>query len=68
MTAAIEVDEVSKKFRLFRDRPTSLKARVLSSRAKAEDFWALRDVAFDVAQGSSRSASSGTTARARRRS
>ena len=52
MTAAIEVHGVSKKFKLFRDKPTSLKARVLSPRSKAEDFWALRDVAFDVQQGS----------------
>ncbi len=52
MTAAIAVEDVSKKFRLFRDRPTSLKARVLSGRSRAEDFWALRDVSFDVREGS----------------
>ena len=53
MTAAIEVGGVSKKFRLYRDRPTSVKARLLSSRSRAEDFWALRDVTFDVAEGGS---------------
>lgn len=53
MTAAIEVEDVSKRFRLFRERPTSLKQRLLTSRSRAEDFWALRDVSFDVHEGSS---------------
>ena len=53
MTAAVEVVGVSKRFRLFRERPSSLKARILSSRSRAEDFWALRDVSFDVHQGES---------------
>jgi ABC-2 type transport system ATP-binding protein len=52
-TAAIEVDGVSKVFKLFREKPTSLKARLISSRSRAEDFWALRDVSFDVRQGES---------------
>jgi len=49
---AIEVADISKRFRVYRDKPTSLKQRVLSSRSKAEDFWALRDVALDVGEGS----------------
>jgi ABC-2 type transport system ATP-binding protein len=52
VNAAIEVADVSKRFRIYRDKPTSLKQRVLSSRARAEDFWALRDVALDVSEGS----------------
>ena len=52
MNAAIEVADVSKRFRIYRDKPTSLKQRVLSSRSRAEDFWALRDVALDVGEGS----------------
>jgi ABC-2 type transport system ATP-binding protein len=51
VNAAIEVEEVSKKFRLFRERPTSLKQRLLTSRSRAEDFWALHDVSFDVREG-----------------
>ena len=51
-TPAIEVADVSKRFRVYRDKPTSLKQRVLSSRTKAEDFWALRDIALDVGEGS----------------
>src|SRR4029450_8433488 len=48
---AIEVDDVSKRFRVYREKPTSLKQRVLSGRTRAEDFWALRDVSFEVEQG-----------------
>jgi ABC-2 type transport system ATP-binding protein len=50
---AIEVDGVSKRFRRYREKPSSLKQRVLSARTKSESFWALSDVTFDVPQGSS---------------
>ncbi len=53
MAPAIEVVDVSKRFRIYREKPTSLKQRLLSGRTRAEDFWALRDVAFDVAEGES---------------
>ena len=53
MNVALEVEDVSKVFRLFRERPSSLKQRVLSGRMRAEDFWALRDIAFAVEEGSS---------------
>lgn len=49
---AIEVGGVSKRFRVFREKPTSLKQRLLTSRGRAEDFWALRDVSIDVGEGS----------------
>ena len=49
----IEVAGVSKRFRIFREKPMSLKARILAGRIRAEDFWALRDVTFDVAEGES---------------
>jgi ABC-2 type transport system ATP-binding protein len=51
VTAAIEVLDVSKRFRLYRAKPTSLKQRLLAGRIRAEDFWALRDVSFDIEQG-----------------
>jgi ABC-2 type transport system ATP-binding protein len=51
VTAAIEVAGVSKRFRLFREKPTSVKQRLLSGRMRAEDFWALRDVTIDVPDG-----------------
>ena len=53
MTAAIEVEGVSKRFRLFREKPSSLKQRLLSGHTRSEDFWALRDVTFNVEAGSS---------------
>ncbi|MFM8998637.1 MAG: ABC transporter ATP-binding protein [Actinomycetota bacterium] len=52
MSAAIEIRDVAKVFRLYRERPSSLKARLLAGRARAEDFAALRDVTFDVEAGS----------------
>jgi ABC-2 type transport system ATP-binding protein len=53
VAAAIEVEAVSKVFKLFREKPSSLKARLISSRSRAEDFWALKDVPFEVAEGES---------------
>jgi ABC-2 type transport system ATP-binding protein len=50
---AIEVHDVSKRFRIYREKPTSLKQRLLSRRTRADDFWALRDVSFDVPTGGS---------------
>lgn len=51
---AIEVVGVSKRFRLYRDRPTSLKERFTKRRQSShEDFWALRDVSLTVPRGSS---------------
>ncbi len=52
MGNAIEVDRVSKRFRISRNRADSLKERVIHFReAQHDDFWALRDVSFDVVQG-----------------
>ncbi len=49
---AVEVVGVSKKFRLFRERNSTLKGTILRGRrVVADDFWALRDVSFDVYQG-----------------
>jgi ABC-2 type transport system ATP-binding protein len=53
VTTAIQIDGISKMFRLYRERPTSLKQRLLVSRSRSEEFWALRDVSFDIADGSS---------------
>jgi len=49
---AIAVRDVSKRFRMYHERPTSLKERLLRFRgSRAEEFWALRDVAFEVDEG-----------------
>jgi ABC-2 type transport system ATP-binding protein len=50
---AITIDGVSKRFRVYHERNQSLKASVMRGRrARYEEFWALRDVSFEVAQGS----------------
>jgi ABC-2 type transport system ATP-binding protein len=51
-TPPIHVEDIGKKFRRYRERPTSIKQRFTRRRVKAEDFWALREVTFDVAEGS----------------
>lgn len=50
--SAVIVDNVSKKFRLFKERNQTLKAAIMRGRkAVAEDFWAVRDVSFEVPAG-----------------
>lgn len=52
MAAAIEVDGVSKRFRLYHEQFTSLKERILrGGHIPFEDFWALDDVNLDVKAG-----------------
>jgi ABC-2 type transport system ATP-binding protein len=52
MAAAIEVDSVGKRFRLYHEQFTSLKERALHlGKVPYEDFWALRDVTLDVEAG-----------------
>jgi ABC-2 type transport system ATP-binding protein len=52
MTAAITVRGVSKRFRLSRERYSSLKERMIHfGRVPHEDFWALQDIDLEVAQG-----------------
>ena len=54
MTAAIRVEGVSKRFRLYQERNTSLKATVLRrKRAVFNELWALQDVSFEVPEGQS---------------
>jgi ABC-type polysaccharide/polyol phosphate transport system ATPase subunit len=52
MAAAIEVRAVSKRFRLYHERYSSLKERAIHfGRIPHEDFWAIRDADFEVAEG-----------------
>jgi ABC-2 type transport system ATP-binding protein len=53
-TPAIAVDGIGKRFRIYHQRPTSLKERILRFGTASQDFWALRDVSFDVPEGSTR--------------
>lgn len=51
-SAAVTVDHVSKSFRLYHERNQYLKAAVLRGRrARYEEFWALKDVSFEVPTG-----------------
>lgn len=51
--SAVRVEGVSKRFRLYRERNQSLKAALMrGGRAKYDEFWALRDVSFEVPRGS----------------
>ena len=48
----VEAENVSKKFRLVKERNNSLKATIMRGRRLvAEDFWALHDVSFGIHQG-----------------
>ncbi len=49
---AVLAEHVSKKFRLMKERNNSLKAAIMRGRrVVAEDFWAVRDVSFEVPTG-----------------
>lgn len=50
---AVSVEQVSKKFRLYRERNQSLKSTIMRGRHSVhEDFWAIKDVSFEVPEGS----------------
>ncbi len=52
---AVKVDHVSKRFRLHVDRANSLKEALTykrANRARATDFWAVRDASFEIEAGS----------------
>jgi ABC-2 type transport system ATP-binding protein len=51
MTAAVTVQDVSKRFRRYRQRPTSLKERIIRVRVNVEELWALNEVSLDVEEG-----------------
>lgn len=50
---AVRVDHVSKSFRMYHERNQTLKSAIMRGRTSVhEDFWALKDVSFDVPAGS----------------
>jgi ABC-2 type transport system ATP-binding protein len=49
---SVQIEDVSKRFRVYKDRPTSLKERIIrAGRHAHEDFWALSGISFDVHDG-----------------
>ena len=53
MGDAIEVLDVAKHYRLYHEKPSSLKDRIVRrARSRYDDLWALRDVSFTVGRGS----------------
>ena len=49
---AVEIKDVSKRFRLYHEKFTSLKERVIhAGRIPFEDFWALDDINITVKEG-----------------
>lgn len=49
---AVRVNDVSKRFRLYHERNQTLKSAILRGKAsRHEDFWALKDISFDVLEG-----------------
>jgi ABC-2 type transport system ATP-binding protein len=53
MSAAVTVDGVWKNFRLYHERNQYIKAALLRGRrARFEEFWALKDVSFEISHGS----------------
>lgn len=49
---AVVVDHVSKKFRLYKERNRTLKSAVMRGRTSVhQEFWAIRDVSFEVPHG-----------------
>ena len=54
MKPAVSVDQVWKSFRLYQERNQYLKVAALRGRrARYEEFWALRNVSFEVQEGES---------------
>ena len=52
MTAAISVEDVSKYFRLYNEKYSSLKEKIITfGRKSYEDFWALDNISFDIEEG-----------------
>ncbi|RPE82345.1 ABC-type polysaccharide/polyol phosphate transport system ATPase subunit [Curtobacterium sp. PhB137] len=50
--AAVTVEHVSKRFRMYHERNDSLKSMVMRGKKSVhEDFWALKDVSFEVPHG-----------------
>jgi ABC-2 type transport system ATP-binding protein len=51
-STAVDVQDVSKRFRLYHEKYSSLKEKVIhAGRTPYDDLWAVKDVSFDVKEG-----------------
>ncbi len=49
---SVEIQELSKHFKLYKEKHTSLKERIIHGmKAPYEEFWALRDISISIKQG-----------------
>ncbi len=52
MSSAIEIQHVSKQFKLYQEKYTSLKERILhAGKLPYEEFWALKDINLEIQAG-----------------
>jgi ABC-2 type transport system ATP-binding protein len=52
VSSAIEIQHVSKRFRLYKEKYTSLKERILhGGHLPFDEFWALRDIDLEIQPG-----------------
>ncbi|MEL4319022.1 ABC transporter ATP-binding protein [Leifsonia sp. YIM 134122] len=53
MSEAVVIDDVSKSFRMYKERNQSLKSAIMRGRISSHtDFWALRNVSLEIPHGS----------------
>ncbi len=52
MPAAVEIEGLAKKFRIQAGKDKTLKGSFLARRNPVEEYWALRDVSFEIEEGS----------------
>jgi len=52
--AVVEINDVSKRFRIYHERNTTLKQSLVARRrGRFEEFWAVRDVSVEIPEGES---------------
>ena len=52
MSSAVEVMDLSKQFKLYKEKYTSLKERIIHGlKSPYQEFWALQDINFSIGQG-----------------
>ncbi|MHA2611321.1 MAG: ABC transporter ATP-binding protein [bacterium JZ-2024 1] len=51
MSVVVKVENLSKKFRIYTERPFSLQERILGKSARYREIWALQGVSFAVEKG-----------------